>query len=238
MIALNPLTGRPVLPKLPVLPGRLKLTDSSDEEGDEEPEEGGEEDDEDEGLGVHNPSHAQEHVFSGDDFRDPAVHAYTRRTNHDAARHQPHHQDHNPYDPYVQAQQQSPAAKSRADHHAAVIAAAQAQAQADVAQAAGDDEATSMRLDRERIERLLREMMSRQRARAAATSVKGKSAASSTVAGVDEEDDEEAAEEKEELMGLIMGSLRRELGRAEEEAWMFGEPVGVGATVGRDEVGI
>ena len=212
-----------MLPKLPVLPARLKLSDSDDEDAEEEQEEGGEDDEEE--VDMHDSAHGQEHVFSDDDFHDPAVQAYTHRPGHRPARHQHH-------DPY--AQQPSPTAKSRAEYHASAIGAAQAQAQA--AAAAEDEEATSARLDRERIERLLREMMSRQRARAAA-GVKGKSAASSTVAGVDE-DDEEAAEEKEELMGLIMGSLRREVGRAEEEAWMFGEPVALGAMVGRDEVGV
>jgi hypothetical protein len=111
------------------------------------------------------------------------------------------------------------------------MAAARAQAEA-----VALDELDSERRDRERIERLLRDMMSRQRARA-----KGKSAASSTVAAAaaeDEDEDEEAQEEKEELMGLIMGSLRREVGRAEEEGWMFGESPGMGAMVGRDEVGV
>lgn len=37
-------------------------------------------------------------------------------------------------------------------------------------------------------------------------------------------DDEEAEEERAELMAHLMGRLRREVSRADEEGWMFGEP--------------
>ncbi|KIW26692.1 uncharacterized protein PV07_06505 [Cladophialophora immunda] len=199
IVALNPLTGRPVLPKLPVLPGRLRLTDSDDGLGEEQGGDGGDEEDAEE-LG-----NAQDHGFSEDDFHNPAVQSDTRRTGRRGA------QRHVAYDDY-------PSHISRADHeHAAVMAAAAAAAEA---------EADEERRDRERIERLLREMMARQRARA-----KGKVSTSTAV-----DEDEEA--EKDELMGLIMGSLRREVARAEEEAWMFGESLGMGAMAGRDEVGV
>ncbi|KAI1617615.1 hypothetical protein EDD36DRAFT_7359 [Exophiala viscosa] len=41
--------------------------------------------------------------------------------------------------------------------------------------------------------------------------------------------DAESDAEKEELMGLITASLRREVARADEEAWMFGDSGGIGA---------
>ena len=54
----------------------------------------------------------------------------------------------------------------------------------------------------------------------------------------DDGDDQPQDSEEEELMGLIMGSLRREVVRAEDETWMFGESSSMGALVGRDEVGV
>lgn len=56
----------------------------------------------------------------------------------------------------------------------------------------------------------------------------------------DADSDSEAEAEREELMGLIVGSLRREVARADDEAWMFGQSstMGAGAGAGRDEVGV
>ncbi|EXJ63142.1 hypothetical protein A1O7_03587 [Cladophialophora yegresii CBS 114405] len=256
IIALNPVTGRPVLPKLPVLPSRLRLTDSDDETGeDQEPqgERGAGEDNEDVQVHHHHHHHhshaAAEEGFSGDEFHHSTVEASTRRAGHRVGRqHQHlygHDNDHDHDHDHDQPPPSSSIPRGRTAHahtydhthththndaQAAAMAAARAQAEA-----VALDELDSERRDRERIERLLREMMARQRARAKG----GKSAASSTVAGAEDEDeDEEAQEEKEELMGLIMGSLRREVGRAEDEAWMFGGSLGMGAMVGRDEVGV
>ncbi|KIW71649.1 hypothetical protein PV04_03790 [Phialophora macrospora] len=248
IIALNPITGRPVLPKLPLLPNRLTLTDSDDETTeDREPRDGhGEgEGEDDEDVEVHHARAAARGGFSDDEFHDRPAQASTRRTDHHVRRHHNlfghgHSHEHDQPSSASVARARTTHTHAHAHTHAhththtdaqaAAIAAARAQAEA-----AALDELDSERRDRERIERLLREMMSRQRARA-----KGKSAASSTVAAAaeDEDEDEEAQEEKEELMGLIMGSLRREVARAEEEGWMFGESPGMGAMVGRDEVGV
>jgi hypothetical protein len=62
--------------------------------------------------------------------------------------------------------------------------------------------------DRERIERSLVEMMSRQRQRVGG----GKSA-----------EGEGRTREEEELLGLIVGSLREKVGVMEGEGWMYGE---------------
>lgn len=100
------------------------------------------------------------------------------------------------------------------------------------------DETDAEQRDRERIERLLAEMMARQRARA-----KGKEAGDvtagrtrRTAVGRHEEDDDEeddvAEGERQELMGLIMASLRRNVAVAEDEGWMYGDAktgVGVGS---------
>ncbi|OCT54681.1 hypothetical protein CLCR_02967 [Cladophialophora carrionii] len=260
IIALNPVTGRPVLPKLPVLPSRLRLTDSDDETN--EGQGGGGADDDDEDVQVHHTHNAAGEGFSDDDDDDDddddgfhhesTVQASSRRAGHRARQHQ--HLNGPPHPSSVAGTRTTHThthahahthghahththTHTHMDAQAAAVAAARAQAEA-----VALDELDSERRDRERIERLLREMMSRQRARA-----KGKSAASSTVAGAADEDDDdddddeeedEAQAEKEELMGLIMGSLRREVGRAEDEAWMFGESLGMGAMVGRDEVGV
>ncbi|KIW98435.1 uncharacterized protein Z519_00095 [Cladophialophora bantiana CBS 173.52] len=209
IIALNPLTGRPVLPKLPILPGRLRLSDSDDgHEGDHA------EDAEDEEV-AQEEAGTQERELSDVELHDPSAQAYARHPRRRRARR------HDPYDHHTSH-------IATADHaHAAAMAAAAASAEAE-AEAEADEE----RRDRQRIERLLREMMARQRARA-----KGKIAKVSKVSpSPSSEEDEEA--EQDELMGLIMGSLRREVARADVEAWMFGEPLGVGGIAGRDEVAV
>ncbi|KIX94249.1 uncharacterized protein Z520_09959 [Fonsecaea multimorphosa CBS 102226] len=211
IVALNPLTGRPVLPKIPVLPGRLRLTDSDDGHGEEHGEEDWSDDDDDEEGDEEDaniePGDAHEHAFSDDGFHSASVQPHSRRTGRRGAQQQGH-DAYGHHSSHIQ----------RVDHgHAAAMDAG--------AEAEADEE----RRDRQRIERLLREMMARQRARA-----KGKASASASAA-VD--DDDEAAE-KDELMGLIMGSLRREVAKAEEEAWMFGEALGIGGMAGRDEVGV
>ncbi|KAJ9612389.1 hypothetical protein H2200_003986 [Cladophialophora chaetospira] len=220
IIALNPLTGRPVLPKLPALPARLRLTDSDDEMNDEPDEDEGEEDDEE--IEIHDPHAAQGEDFSDDDeFHNPTLQAYTRRRG---ARGPPHP---NPYSHEHGGHHDPSSPAPRAEHtDAGALPTSQTIS------------ATSPLHSRARIERLLSEMMTRQRLRANA-STKAPVPSSSTVPiPVEDEDDEEATEEKEELMGLIMGSLRKEVARAEEEGWMYGDGVGSGGMVGRDELGV
>lgn len=242
IIALNPLTGRPVLPHLPTLPGRLRLTDSDDED-----DEHGEAEDEelDEANGHHDP--ALHSYSSGVEHHGLPAGQYTSLSRHRARRRDPY--CHPPPEGADQA------------HAAAMAAAAEAEAEA---------EADEERRDRERIERLLREMMARQRARAKGKApISNASGVSESgrrgdrshrfrrpqhPADMDVDDhlhdeaashgyvdrdkgDTESEAEKEELMGLIQASLRREVARADEESWMFGDSAGVGG-VGRDEVGI
>ena len=159
----------------------------------------------------------------------------------------------------------------------------QAAAMAAAADEDADPLADEEQLGPERIARMLREMMARQRARA-----KGKSTAEphshsfahararsrnptrprrrkravaaegseievnvdvdfeSSMYGHDNDTDHdvdigygdtESEAEKEELMGLIVSSLRREVAKAEEEAWMFGDVGGIGGirASGREE---
>jgi len=140
-------------------------------------------------------------------------------------------------------------------------------------------EADEERRDRERIERLLREMMGRQRARAKVSSNKSSTSTIGTdqpssssaamvsngakkrgtirrqghlaagsgrhandedgnnVFSAEDPDSEESEAEREELMGLITASLRREVARAEDEGWMYGDSgMGIGTSWdGREE---
>ncbi|OAP56670.1 hypothetical protein AYL99_08782 [Fonsecaea erecta] len=180
---------------MPVLPGRLRLSDSDDGLGEEHGEDWRDDEEDEEEDDTDELDDARQRGFSDGDFHRAAVPSHARRTGRRGAR-----GGHDAYDP--------PAA----DHEHA---------------AAAEAEADEERRDRERIERLLRDMMARQRARA-----KGK--ASASAAAMDEDDEAE----KDELMGLIMGSLRREVAKAEDEAWMFGESLGLGGRAGRDEVGV
>lgn len=280
VIALNPVTGRPILPHLPVLPGRLRL---SDEDGGaqrgEHDDEGGDEDHEDAGAsqspdgGFHRSHHltyteqdhndnthggAQpQHFFT--QSRTPSEHPSYRLEHHQHRRHQ-----HVPADPDPDP--------DHADQSTAAMMRAAAEDEAAL-------EADEERRDRERIERLLREMMARQRARAkvstnnASSTVRDSPPSSSSVAmassGVkkrgtlrgqhrlaggrrhrhidmdnDDNDDayagadadsEESEAEREELMGLITASLRREVVRAEDEGWMYGDSgMGTGTGMGWD----
>lgn len=86
------------------------------------------------------------------------------------------------------------------------------------------DEEAEERLGRERIERMLQEMMLKQRQRG-----KGNGA---SIRRKDEDGVED--EETAELMGLIMASLRKKVSQAEEEAWMYGDTSGVEGVPGEE----
>ncbi|KEF61502.1 uncharacterized protein A1O9_03069 [Exophiala aquamarina CBS 119918] len=275
VIAINPVTGRPILPHLPILPGRLNLTDEdgvaqqglqSMNHGDEHQEDGGVSRSPDDGF--HHPRHLSHTEHDHNDHspgRAQPQHFYTQaRAYSDHPSYQQHshqHHQHQPPDSDMNHAHPSTATMMRA-------------AAEDEASLEADEE----RRDRERIERLLRELMGRQRARANINSNKSSSStvgndppssssaaramASSGLrkhgtlggrhqhAGItahndddhvvyaagDEagaEDSEESEAEREELMGLITASLRREVARAEDEGWMYGDS-GMGMGTGWD----
>ncbi len=85
------------------------------------------------------------------------------------------------------------------------------------------------RKDRQRIERLLGEMMARQRA---------KTGTRPSHVGVADVDVAESSVEKDELMTLITASLRREVARAEDDAWMYGDSASMGVGPARDDLGV
>jgi hypothetical protein len=279
VIALNPVTGRPILPHLPVLPGRLRLTDEDGGAQQGEHDDEGEDEDH-EGAGASQSPDGEFHrshhlTYTEQDHNDNAhagarpQHFFTQsrtHTEHPSYRlqhHQHRHHQHVPSDPDMDHAHQSTAAMMRA-------------AAEDEASLEADEE----RRDRERIERMLREMMARQRARAKVTTNKtssstvgdgppSSSSAAMVSSGVkkrgtlrgqhrlagsrrhrhvdidhDDNDDEdvyaavdadseESEAEREELMGLITASLRREVVRAEDEGWMYGDS-GMGMGMGWD----
>ncbi|KIX10189.1 uncharacterized protein Z518_01270 [Rhinocladiella mackenziei CBS 650.93] len=252
IIAMNPLTGRPVLPQIPVLPGRLRLSDSDDGQDEGEEREGDE---------FEHPDHNQE-GYSEDESHGPVTRAYRRRRD----RNRRHRHDPYAHSPTTEAEH----AHARA--HVAAMAAAAAEAEAD--QERRDRE----RIERTLGEMMARQ---RARGRSKSTVSTGlpdprRHRHSHTTdhregaqrlrrlptpdgteleMGVhhhtyveDEEDeddyitngdrDNDSEAERDELMGLINSSLRRHVARADEENWMFGEPSTlVGTRVGRDDAG-
>lgn len=223
IIAINPTTGRPVLPHMPTLPSRLRL---SDDEADLESESG------------HQSQHYGQDTHQYDDERghDDTQNSYSRSHRHPQQAH--HHIP--PRDTDI-----SPVAGMGPSTHTAAQLRAEEEAEI---------EADEERRDRERIERLLREMMARQRARAKSkTSVTDSHTPTSSAnrrggrrrahdVGVDMEpselelgDESESEAEKEELMSLITASLRREVAKADDENWMFGDLGAPGSALSRDE---
>jgi len=191
IIALHPITGRPILPNLPSLPGRLKLdADEGDDTGDEE---------NDEEDGDHSDGDEEETRGPRNTHRGPGGVEYSDMVDND---------DRSVSSPYAKEHYPTPsvAAEYIAD--------------------AGEDS--------ERIDRMLSEMMKRQRQRA-----KGKDARRYKGRSGGRRGSEDVAEsEKEELMGLIMATLRKEVAMADEEAWIYGD-FGVGqGGLGREEVGV
>lgn len=255
VIAINPVTGRPILPHLPVLPGRLRLTDE-DGVAQQAGQDVGHGDDDNEAAGAsRSPDdgfHPHHHLnYTEQDHNDhphsgaQPQHFYTQTRAYPD--HPSYHHQHIPSDPDMNHPHPSTPAMMRA-------------AAEDEASLEADEE----RRDRERIERLLREMMGRQRARAKVSSNKSSSStvgndppssssasmamASNGVkkrgtlrgqqhdvyaAGEGDGDSEDSEAEREELMGLITASLRREVARAEDEGWMYGDG-GMGIGTGWD----
>jgi hypothetical protein len=88
---------------------------------------------------------------------------------------------------------------------------------------------------------ILADLMHRYRARKADTPQANTTSRTRTTGGSkirdprNEEHDEEAEEERTELLAHLMGKMRREAARADEEAWMFGDGVGAAAGMGTAE---
>ncbi|KIV90838.1 hypothetical protein PV10_05446 [Exophiala mesophila] len=225
IIAINPTTGRPVLPHLPTLPSRLRL---SDDEAELELESGHQS--QHYGQGTHQYDDGQGH--------DDTQNSYTRSHRHPQQ----------PHDHIASGDtDMSPIAGMGPSTHTAAQLRAEEEAEI---------EADEERRDRERIERLLREMMARQRARAksktgvtdshtptsSANRRGGRRRAHEVGVGIDMDasgleagDDTESEAEKEELMSLITASLRREVAKADDENWMFGDLGAPGSGMSRDE---
>ena len=228
VIAINPATGRPILPYLPVLPDRLKLTDDddADEEGDEDGDEA---------------VHAMEH--------------HTTYTDGDEAQHHPYSQGQNQGGPSDHSQIQattllraSDEASLEADDERRdrerierllreMMARQRTRAQGKTtASVVSNSDGYSGRGGTpsnvgSRSLKSRRQVAARRRDEDAYASASGDH--DGNEASSDSESEMEAKAEEEELMGLITASLRREVARAEEEGWMFGDSGGLG--MGREE---
>ncbi|ETN40501.1 uncharacterized protein HMPREF1541_04778 [Cyphellophora europaea CBS 101466] len=182
VVALNPSTGRPILPNLPTLPARLRLSDSDDDDEEEEDDDDEEHDDTRGDAQYHDPVSGAEAYMQQ---RGP----YGQRPP--GSKQQQQHTSANPLYP---DDSPSASASGSAQHDA-----------------------------------LVTDLMSRYRAR------RQQQGRSSTVANmrplqahsaervVEENEEAEEEEERAELMAHLMGRLRREVVRVEEEGWMFGD---------------
>ncbi|KAG9783093.1 hypothetical protein KCU88_g3114, partial [Aureobasidium melanogenum] len=295
IIALNPLTGRPVLPRLPVLPGRLRLSDADDDNNGQQNPMGGDDVDMDQG---HNPHYAEDEAVAR------AYQRGRRRQEQEEATTPDHIQA---AAVMAEAEAEAEADEERRDRErierllremmARQRARAAMKSKSSVATSGpGGNKASSSQSHSQSFNRVAR----RRRGGGIdaanninTTTNKGASASNTNINTNDhltshhhaqnetaeyeyfddhdhdhDHDDppdptgsssyyhyggqssfqttqpdysESEEAEQEELMGLIMGSLGREVARADEEAWMFGESsttgMGFGAA-GRDEIGV
>lgn len=220
IIAVNPLTGRPVLPHLPVLPGRLKLSDSDDE-----------------GLEVVETGRTGEPEH-GDPSR--SYESYTHSPTADA-------------DYAHQAAMAAAAAEAEAEAEAdeerrtrerieRMLKDMMARQRARVKHTS--PAATNIPAPPPRRSRICRRAQARTRLqRQPSPDIDPDLEVDPTGYRMEHRDDEahsptypepdvdaESDAEKEELMSLITASLRKEVTRADEEAWMFGDPGGIDPT--------
>ncbi|KAK4938574.1 hypothetical protein LTR10_021005 [Elasticomyces elasticus] len=230
IIAVNPLTGKPVLPHLPVLPGRLKLTDSDDE-----------------GLEIIEPGQPREaragdghpsrydsysHSPSADaDYAHQAAMAAAAAEAEAEAEADEERRARERIERMLKdmmarqrakVKNKSPASNIPAPHHHSRISRrAQAQAQNQMRTRVRHEPTPDM--DADEID-------------PAGYHVEFGDEENHSPIYTGPDIDAESDAEKEELMGLITASLRREVARADEEAWMFGgfDGVGVGGELGFD----
>ncbi|MBE7181112.1 MAG: hypothetical protein INR71_07885 [Terriglobus roseus] len=229
IIALNPTTGRPILPTLPALPARLRLSDSDDE-----PEEEGD-DEHDDDLAANDDSHYHQHEIHGSTAHHSADASYLH-----------------PADPYAPSgQQHSQAAGVPNQQRSTTYATEGAVLTSGSPSASAQHDALVADLMARYRARQQHHHPRRQRRTAAAAAAVGRTRARRMQrAGAemlerehddeeeDDEQDEEAEEERAELMAHLMGRLRREVARADEEGWMFGEPDPEGMAEGGMGTGI
>lgn len=249
IIALNPLTGRPVLPRLPVLPGRLRLTDS---DGDLE----------DDGEDVN--ATGGHHVHGHDEYAEDAMQNSLPQAYHA--------QDHGQTPRYGSYTHMTMSEAEHAGHAQAAMAAAAAEAEA-------DEERRDRERIEKLLRDMMARQRARAKGQGPASIPAGGSRAGvverranrarlrrqhmseiEVEVGVDHDgylDDHDtehgsspgygarghdrAAEseaEKEELMGLITSSLRREVARAEHEGWMFGDSSAIRMGSVGEEIGV
>jgi hypothetical protein len=229
IVAINPATGRPLIPQLPTLPAHLTLEDDEEEDDELEEEELSHGDEHGHASPQHlqytthlPPSRPPPDPFTTDyPAHDPhldydATYSQPRRQHHDS--HTLHHQTH----PYPEEDSVRPYAAEAAhinDLMSRYRARHQSQPQSQTHQR------TQSQQHHQKVQQHA-SLGQHQRVHSHATARQPFSPTSQTAAaaaGEEEEDDPVAAEEKAELMAHLMAKLRRVVESAEADAWMFGE---------------
>lgn len=238
IVALNPLTGRPALPHIPVLPGRLRLTDSDDDDDEEAPQI--------EDLTSH---HRQgQNISQSDPYGAAAAAAATHPQNGGGAVDYVSHMD---------EEHEERAAFERdlrdrlASHRARLQRQQQQQATAHgaaVVSVSNNQHSQSSRLGRRthRVKLVSQrddgpdfEMGSGGYRGQQQHQHQGEHAAPPSYTTRDYDRDEEEkdqAAEKGALLSMLITKLREEVARAEDEAWMFGD-TGAFRTGSSDDTG-
>lgn len=220
IIALNPVTGRPILPHLPVLPGRLRLTD---EDGVPEHEEQGDEDPDgtpDAGIRHHH------HHPSDPDM----IHAAAAAEDEVSLEADEERRDRERIERMLREMMARQRARAKLGTHKSSSSSVAADGPAS-ASGNGVKRRGGRRLHHGRRHRHMSPLQ-----RGDGREHDPDDDDDDVHAYTADEDDSEGSEaEREELMGLITASLRREVARAEDEGWMYGDGgLGVGAD-GREE---
>lgn len=240
IIALNPVTGRPILPHLPVLPGRLRLTD---EDGGLEPGEHEDQGDEDhEGTpgaslspngGFH---HQHQHHPSDPDMIH--AHSSTAAMTRGAAEDEvsleadEERRDRERIERLLREMMARQRARAKMGTHKPTMSnlgdgPPSSSSAANVSNGVrkhGSLRGTQQQHGGSRRHRDLSPMENGDDEH---------TDDDDEIYAVEDAESEESEAEREELMGLITASLRREVARAEEEGWMYGDS-GMGVGMGWD----
>ena len=217
IIAVDPHTGRPILPAIPQLPNHLILDDDDaggGEDGEDQDQEEAEE--------------AEAEYDSNDDEQQRQQHGQGRYAQGNGV-HPYNIADHDPFAPLSQQPQhsQQPSQQRHSEQnqsqHQRMSSQQETQAYGNPLLEEQDSELAAKRQYDAHIEELMQRYRSREFEKK-----RPKATPKTPNKGRIENGAETADEEKEELMAHLMGCLRREVIRAEEEAWIFGE-------VGREE---
>ncbi|KAL6249003.1 hypothetical protein RBB50_004066 [Rhinocladiella similis] len=214
IVALNPLTGRPALPHIPVLPGHLRLTDSDDDDDDDE-----------KAAQIEDPSsHRQHHHQSQNLGQSEGAYA-AAHSQHDGADYAHIDED------YEERAAFERDLRDRLARHRARLQRRAAHGAVSVAANNQHVHTHPSRLSSRRAHRTTKLVSQHDGSPDIEVSSGGyheqdEHAAPQPYAARDrdrDEEEEDQAVEKGALLSLLMTKLREEVARAEDEAWVFGD---------------